>query len=632
MKKVTDFYKNHENQLKKVTDFFKNYIDVLAFLLAGIIKLYAYGKIIRPIYFSYKELFPPVFASILVICSFSLIFKKKRRASFLYGCNLFITILVVADSIYFSYYRDILNIPVLKNGVMLGAVQSSVTSLFRPIYLLFFIDLLILPHFYVKLSNKENKLRLRLVAFAVMLLIGSSLDGYQIYKLNEAQPRLLVTMFNRIYIAEYIGNLNFHAIDVYNFFSQEIRKNSKLTSAKETEIKSFLKNNSNSNTGTVLNGAGTGKNLIIIQVEALQGFTINTKVNGQEITPNLNRWIKKSAYFDNYYYQTAAGNTSDAEFMTNNSLYPAAEGAAAYIYCGNDFNSLPKALEQKGYTTAAMHGYREDFWNRSVMNKAEGFNFFYGEKSYNINETLGMGLSDKSFLNQSLEKIKQLKQPYFSFLITLSSHYPFNVDDGYGAFDVGEYKDSLLGNYLREIHYTDQQLGMFLDKLDQEGITKNAVIAIYGDHYAIPKLEENSLNKLLNIQNPSELTWAKLQKVPLIIHFPNNENSGVNHEAAGEMDLYPTIANMFNLPNSSMMGRDLYNAKDRSVIFRDGSYTDGNIFYVSQSNSYYNLSSGSKISETTELKDKTDHVTNQLEYSDDILNHDLFKKIINETK
>ena len=112
-----------------------------------------------------------------------------------------------------------------------------------------------------------------------------------------------------------------------------------------------------------------GKNLIIVQVEALQQFVIDKTVMGQEITPNLNKLIKSSAYFNNYFYQIAAGGTSDAEFMSNNSLYPAPSGAAFFFYANNNYLSLPKALVKNGYETAALNGYYETFWNRNIMYK-----------------------------------------------------------------------------------------------------------------------------------------------------------------------------------------------------------------------------------------------------------------------
>ncbi|MBL2468676.1 hypothetical protein ELJ42_30300, partial [Klebsiella pneumoniae] len=69
-------------------------------------------------------------------------------------------------------------------------------------------------------------------------------------------------------------------------------------------------------------GAAKGKNVILISMESTQNFVINKKINGKEITPFLNEFIKDSFYFDNFYHQTGQGKTSDAEFIVENSLYP----------------------------------------------------------------------------------------------------------------------------------------------------------------------------------------------------------------------------------------------------------------------------------------------------------------------
>jgi lipoteichoic acid synthase len=350
---------------------------------------------------------------------------------------------------------------------------------------------------------------------------------------------------------------------------------------------------------------------------------------GEEITPNLNKLIKRSAYFNNYFYQIAAGGTSDAEFMSNNSIYPASSGAAYFLYSNNDYLSLPKALVNNGYETAALHGYRETFWNRNIMYKTLGFQNFFGEKSYDVNEKIGLGLSDKEFLSQSLDKLHNLSNPYYAFLITLSSHYPYDDTSNYGEFNVGEYENSLLGNYLKAIHYTDAQLGMFIDKLEEDGTLDNSVLAIYGDHYAIPKDKQDELAKFMNIDNMTELQWAKLQKVPLIVHFPKDANKGLQEIYGGEMDLYPTLSNLFDLPNENQLGKDLFNTKDGTVIFRNGSFTDGNIFYLSQSNSFYSIDSDKNLPESEELTAELKTSMTELDYSDEILKHNLLHKYDN---
>ncbi len=142
--------------------------------------------------------------------------------------------------------------------------------------------------------------------------------------------------------------------------------------------------------------------------------------------------------------------------------------------------------------------------------------------------------------------MKKLKEPSFSFIITLTSHFPYDATDKYGEFDVGEYEGTLLGNYMKSIHYADEQLGVFLDKLEKENILDNSIIAIYGDHYAIPRENEKDLSNFLG-KDIDELNWIELQKVPLIIHTPDEKLKGVENGYCGQIDLYPTLANLLNI-------------------------------------------------------------------------------------
>ncbi len=146
-------------------------------------------------------------------------------------------------------------------------------------------------------------------------------------------------------------------------------------------------------------GIGKGKNLIVIQVEALQNFPLNRFYDGQEITPNLNKFIDDSStiYFDNYYQQIGRGNTADAEFVSNNSLYPSMEDPTYKQYYGNTFYGLPWILRDNGYTAWVFHGYEKEFWNRERAYPNQGFQRFISEEDYDIVESIGFGITDEEF-------------------------------------------------------------------------------------------------------------------------------------------------------------------------------------------------------------------------------------------
>ncbi|EPY2280637.1 LTA synthase family protein [Clostridium sporogenes] len=620
-----------KNIIKKIV--IRN-LDIILFLILVSLKVMFYGKEISPEFFSYKYILLPVIASVGILLGIGYFLPKHKRTKFLYVLNIIISSIILADLLYYRYYKDIISIGAIRNAFLLGGVASSITSLFKLMDCVYFLDILLIIPFlkvYRNMPYKENKKIIRIGMGSLILAGAVLLNGINIYKLSVDQPGLLNTMSNRIYITKVLGNVNFHVIDAYQFTKNKINNSKKLPEAKEKELVNTFEGKSEIQ-GNKLKGVGEGKNLIVIQVEALQQFAINAKVEGQEVTPNLNKWLNKSMYFDNYFYQVAAGNTSDAEFLSNNSLYPAASGAAYYMYSGNQFKSLPSTLQDKGYYTAAMHGYKDGFWNRNVMYKAQKFQDFYGESTYNIDEEVGLGLSDKSFFNQSLEKMKTFKQPFYSFLISLSSHFPYDDVKGYGEFNVGKYEGSFLGNYLKGIHYTDAQLGIFLENLEKDGYLDNSIVVIYGDHNAISKNYIQELYDFVGEKSPNDLKWYELQKVPMMIHFPQDQNKGVNHTYGGQIDLYPTLANLYNLPRKYMLGNDLLNVKEPKVTFRNGSFTDGRVFYISWTGEYYDIKTGEKITETEELKAKKQESSKDLQSSDELLNHNLIKKLESESK
>lgn len=601
-------------------------IDILLFFIIIIIKLKQYSIEIGEGYILKSSLYPTA-SSIAIILAIAILLKNKSRVKFLFLMDLIISIAIICDINYFRYFKDLISIPVIKNGFLLGDVKSSVNSLFKIQDLLYFSDfLVIIPLMKIrKHFNYENISFIKRLAITFsILIIAVSTNSYYFYELSKEQPRLISTMYNKVYIEKKLGLINTHGIDIFNTLKNDASKKMAISKTKEEEIQNYLQANT-TESSTALKGIGKGKNLIMIQVEALQNFVINAKVNGQEITPNLNKLASQSKYFDNYYYQVSSGGTSDAEFLSNNSLYPSPSGAAYYMYYDNDYNSIAKVLKTQGYSTNVFHGYKETFWNRNIMYKAEGFDNYYSEKNFNIDETVGLGLSDKSFLNQTVEKLKTMDKPYFSFIITLSSHFPFDDIEHYGDFNTGKYENTLLGNYIKAIHYTDEQLGMFLQKLDEEGISKDSILVLYGDHNAIPKENEKDLADFMGIQNMNELEWAKLQKVPMMIHFPNNEYAEVNHITSGQIDLYPTLCNILDIKNQDLLGSDLLNTKNSTVVFRNGSFTDGKVFYLSSNSTYYDYSSGDKLNETEDLKAERTARLKELEYSDEILKHNLLK-------
>ncbi|RCX09977.1 phosphoglycerol transferase MdoB-like AlkP superfamily enzyme [Anaerobacterium chartisolvens] len=623
----------NRNKLKPVFRFFTGNVEVFLFVLSIYIKSFLFNQIIGIHYGNI--LIAAALGPALLLLGLFISMKRKWRLICLLSVNALISIIMLSDAIYYRYYNSVLSVPVLMQlGVVDPALKSSILKLFTPRDLLLAADVIIAaPVLLLLLKLKRIRLhsvRHRLLTSAAVLVLGCFFTLSGMYNIDRLMGfKSLSTVFDHSFFVNNIGVLNYHCFDIWYFASNRLAGNGEDIAPDEAEsIKAVFIENENTAEGRNLHGIAKGKNLIVIQVEAMQSIVINLKIDGREVTPNLNRLIKNSFYFPNYYTQAGQGNTADAEFVTNNSFYAAKQGAIYFRYPGNKFTSLPALLKEKGYSTTAMHAYKASYWNRATVYPFMGFDSFMSQKDYILDECIGgWGLTDESFLRQSLDKIKDLQQPFYSFLVTLSSHYPYDSfgKNEYGnEFNAGSHNGTFLGRYLKAMHYADQTLGQFLDGLKDNGLMDSSVIAIYGDHEGIKKGDMEGIKGVLGLSPNDELAYLEMKKVPLIIHIPGGEQKGVKPQTGGQVDLYPTLANLLGAQPEYYLGRDLLNSERSLAIFRDGSVTDGSTVYFSGTGQCFDLSSGEPAG-TDGFKEYIEEAGKQLEISDKIIENNLLK-------
>lgn len=608
--------------------------EVLLFFMLISVKLLLFNEMTESGSIRNIALVASVAGTVLVLVCWTNLLNRALKLPVLYFLDCAVTFIIIADMLFYRYFSDVLSMPVITQASVVTSIKSSIISLLHLSDILFVLDLFIIfiMYFAGRMTNagRSTGYGKKVARFAFALVIGLGLSSYGVSNLLKTQPFILDSFYDRVYIVQNIGLLSFHGIDAVKFVKAKDEKALPVTETQKSEIKEFMTDKkSNQKKNPMLFGAGKDKNLIVVQVEALQEFVINRSINGQEITPNLNNLIKKSMYFNNYYTETAGGGTSDAELLSNVSMFPAKDGSAYIRFSGNYYYSLAERLKEEGYRTSAMHAYKPGFWNRSVMYNTLGFDEFVNKNDYENDEIMGMGLSDRSFLRQSLERMEKYREPYYSLLITLTSHFPFDNDKKYySSFDVGEYKDTFLGNYLEAIHYADEALGEFIDGLESSGLMERSVLAVYGDHYAIPKDKKEYLAKFLELENMDDYNWVKQQKVPLIIHIPGDSHRGTKSIAGGGVDFMPTILNIMGVDSSDMpmLGRDLLNSSEGMAILRHGTFITDKYLCLVAEGAVYDVKTGERYPIDRLSKEK-ELALRHLEYSDLIMENNLAKEL-----
>ena len=336
-------------------------------------------------------------------------------------------------------------------------------------------------------------------------------------------------------------------------------------------------------------GIAEGRNVITIQVEALQNFVLNLEYNGQVVTPNLNALVgADTLYFDNYYYQIGGGNTADAEFAVNNSLYAPVDEAAYSRYADNDFYSLAKLLKDNGWTSAtAFHGYVNTFWNRNVAYPGQGFDAYLSGSDYYAEpaEVAGMGVSDGEFFVRAVDYLKEQSGPFYAFMGTLTSHYAFELPAQYNMLTLkDEHVGTLFGNYLQSVHYFDHAVGMLIDALKAANLYDNTIITFYGDHFGLPVYDWQSKQFLTELLG-TEYTYESHFNVPLMIHIPGSGVTETKSVAGGHIDVMPTLLHLLGLKNEKgiMFGESLLRLESNIVCQQQhlgrGSFISDEVFF-----------------------------------------------------
>lgn len=581
--------------------------------------------------------------TLAVLLAFSFILGRRWRKIYLLTLDIGLSVIFFQDLLFFRYFQDIMTWRTTTIAWHYLFSETNVWTLLKPVDLLLIADFVVLAYWKLAKNYRKNTadssvlpvtphriLLLRGLALVIFLSCGLGLSFQAFNVLETDQPGITHTFYSKLYIAQSVGTIEFHALDLWR--DKTIRSGGQPWQTSDLPaLTAWFKSTHPQEITNSSFGIAPGKNLILIQVESLQEFVIGKTINGQEITPNLNRLLGNSLYFKNYFGETWNGGTSDAEFLSNVSLYPPATGSAYIDYPMNHYVSIGNVLQQQGYRSAALEANSPGFWDMDLMSRAEGLKELHDTNDFVHDQDIGISLADASLFTQSIPKLEKLPQPFYSFLITLSSHYPFKIPEKNQTLNVAPYQGTLFGDYLEAVHYTDQSIGNFVQSLQTNGLLNTSILAIYGDHPAPLNRTDPNLNRFLGYPNGTidDFHWLALQKVPLLIHLPGETVKGIQNVTGGQIDLFPTLLGLMGEKASQypLLGHDLLHSPAAGLaISRNGVLVSGNRLYNIGTHQVYNLETGQRLPWNT--SDPAQQVYRQyLDYADTIMRYDLQKKL-----
>lgn len=322
-------------------------------------------------------------------------------------------------------------------------------------------------------------------------------------------------------------------------------------------------------------GLLAGKNVILIQLEAMDTWLIDP-----DYTPTLARLKSEGLAFTNHYTPSfIPAGTFNTEFMVNTSLIPATGGIPTSVYQENDFPySLANLFRAAGYTAESFHGSEPNVYERGAIHANLGYEAYHSGTDmamdyYQMDRYLMGGYEDMTD-----------EAPFFSFVITYSVHGPY----GHNAIWEAHSKEATAADKVKQANTTyaiagametDLFVTELTDRLEKDGLLENTVLVFYPDHMNFYLQDDELEMELRGVSDANLLLhtdffiWSK--------DLPATEVDKVTTS----LDVLPTLANLFSLDTSGafLAGHDGLGDQGGYVFFADGSWYDGQTYWDSAS-------------------------------------------------
>ena len=296
-----------------------------------------------------------------------------------------------------------------------------------------------------------------------------------------------------------------------------------------------------------LNKSARPPNIVVIMVEGLGRSYSNDAAEFGSFTPFLDSLSKHSLYWDNF---LSEGGRTFAVLPSMLASLPF--GEKGILAMGENMPphiSLMNVLQHNGYQTSFYYGGDASFDNMNIFFKRNHADSVNDQKTFPqdfIKMPLSQsgytwGFGDKELYRRYFQLIQEAdsSKPSFSALLTVSSHFPFLINEQQTYLQKFKERMDYLNldesakaarmtdaNAFASILYADDALRIFFDSYRKRNDFQKTVFIITGDH-RIPEIAMSS----------------KLDRfhVPFIIYSPLLKRSAKFSSISTHFDVTPSL-------------------------------------------------------------------------------------------
>ncbi|MFM7015263.1 MAG: LTA synthase family protein [Bacteroidota bacterium] len=322
--------------------------------------------------------------------------------------------------------------------------------------------------------------------------------------------------------------------------------------------------------------ANSKPNIITIVLESWTADVIQSMGGEKGVTPFFNSLENEGLLFDHIY---AAGKRTDLMFPSLFSGFPAMPNISVIKYSDKTIHLpfITHSIKKQGYQTSFNYGGELEFANMKSYLTQAAFDVIQGKESFPIEKwTSKWGVYDEELFDKSLSSIHQLKQPFFSVILTQSTHEPFAIPIPPKFQGTGESV-----KFKNAAYYTDCCLKLFFEKIKNEPWYNNTLILLVADHgHILPRNRDYSEQAAFRI--PLLITGPALKSEYLHKRISNIGN---------QQDYAATMKSILNLQIDLPFSNNLLNINRTNFCYMN--FDNGFNWKTDHTTIKYNYSSKS---------------------------------------
>ncbi|MGB3948612.1 MAG: sulfatase-like hydrolase/transferase [Bacteroidia bacterium] len=394
---------------------------------------------------------------------------------------------------------------------------------------------------------QNNKLKIVTVVVTPVLLIIGYRGGLQLSPINESS-----SYYSTLQINNHIATNNIWYL-AHSLVEANDSDNPYLFMANEQAIKRSTDLKYNTSQKKELLSKTNKPNIVFIVLESWTADIIQALGAEPNITPHFNQLSKEGLLFTQMY---GSGFRTEQGLVSLLSGFPAQPNNTiiATPSKAEQLPSLNKILVKNGYQSSLYYGGEVEFANMKSYFINNNFAKIIDKKDFDEKQLNSKwGAHDEHVFNKQLQELKTEKEPFFSVVLTLSTHEPFEVplSTPFTGATIEE-------RFKAAAYYTDNCLFNYFNQAKQQPWYKNTLFVLVADH-------GHHLPQNRNMDLPESRRIAAMIIGPALT---DSLKGKTYKKIVSQHDLPATILNALNLPDSSFYwSRDIFNNNSKEFAY-----------------------------------------------------------------